>query len=228
MKLNNKGMTIVELLVTFSLLLVIVVGMFNLIMDVKFELDNKQVAKDFTEYSATMNNEIHYDLLKNKPFAIAYRNTNKDAWQCASNISGGCTGSTTFTFKNDSLTQSKTTTDLTNMCSGILPCAVYAYKSGSAIAFKTIGLNKGKASNSDDLLKNHGVKYNDLYESIPHQEYVEVKDAIFVHDVDEVAEKHPIFIGIRNNIFVIDFPYFLIEHDKNYGFKIAYPFKVVS
>ena len=35
MKINNKGMTLVELIVTFALLLVIVVGLYNLILEVK-------------------------------------------------------------------------------------------------------------------------------------------------------------------------------------------------
>ena len=53
--MNNKGMTLVELLVTFSLLLVIIVGMFNLIMEVKNDFDDKRIGKDFTEYSSNMN-----------------------------------------------------------------------------------------------------------------------------------------------------------------------------
>ena len=40
--MNNKGMTLVEVLVTFSLLMVIVIGMFNLILDVKGDLDEQQ------------------------------------------------------------------------------------------------------------------------------------------------------------------------------------------
>ena len=37
--MNNKGMTLVELLITFSLLMIIVVRMFNYILDVKMDLD---------------------------------------------------------------------------------------------------------------------------------------------------------------------------------------------
>ena len=63
MKINNKGMTLVELLVTFSLLLIIVVGLYNLILEVKFQIEDKQIVKDTIEYSSLINNEIHYNLL---------------------------------------------------------------------------------------------------------------------------------------------------------------------
>ena len=69
-KLNNKGMTLVELIVTFSLLLVLVVGLYDIILEVKFQVDDNQVEKELTEYSSSFNNEIHYDLITNKPLAI--------------------------------------------------------------------------------------------------------------------------------------------------------------
>ena len=62
--MNNKGMTLVELIVTFSLLMIIIVGMFNLIMDVKGNLDDKKMAKELTEYSSTVGNQIQYDLIR--------------------------------------------------------------------------------------------------------------------------------------------------------------------
>ena len=73
--MNNKGMTIVELIVTFSLLLVIVVGMFNLITDVKLELENKQIGKDFTEYSSTIGSKIQYDFLNSVVDSISFKNS---------------------------------------------------------------------------------------------------------------------------------------------------------
>ncbi|MDO4369125.1 MAG: prepilin-type N-terminal cleavage/methylation domain-containing protein [bacterium] len=61
---NNKGMTLVELIVTFSLLLVIVVGLYRLILDIRLNYEEKDVTKSFTEYSAMVSSEIQYKLLK--------------------------------------------------------------------------------------------------------------------------------------------------------------------
>ena len=215
--LNNKGMTLVELLVTFSLLLVLVIGMFNLIMEVKTQLDEKQVAKDFTEYSSMINNDIHYDFLKKKPFAIVYKNKSEDDWKYQYNSEGSCSlleGSKySFRLEDSSFKEEKSFTQLTELCSNIYPCAVYAYKSWTGIEFKTIALNKAGNNDSDnELLKKHGIKYNDVYESIPDQEYVEFKSEPSIKYVD-------------NKSLVIDFSFYMIEHDKNYGFKIAYPFE---
>ena len=216
--LNNKGMTLVELLVTFSLLLVLVIGMFNLIMEVKTQLDEKQVAKDFTEYSSMINNDIHYDFLKKKPVAIVYKNKSEDDWKYQYNSEGSCSlleGSKySFRLEDSSFKEEKSFTQLTELCSNIYPCAVYAYKSGTGIEFKTIALNKAGSNNDSDnkLLQKHGIKYNDVYESIPDQEYVEFKSDPSIEYVD-------------NKSLVIDFSFYMIEHDKNYGFKIAYPFE---
>lgn len=67
--MNNKGMTLVELIVTFSLLIVIVIGLYQLILDVKFNYEEKDVTKSYTEFSATISSEIQYKLLKTKPKA---------------------------------------------------------------------------------------------------------------------------------------------------------------
>ncbi len=229
--LNNKGMTLVELIVTFSLLLIIVVGMFNLIMDVKFNLDDKQIAKDFTEYSATISNDIHYDLLTNEPFAIIYKNKSTDAWTCKSNVTEGCvTSGGGVTFKNGAL--NKPISDLNTMCSDIYPCAVYAYIDSNAIKTQTIALNKGNPDATNELLKKHGIKYNGVYESLPDQDFVEIRDETFIitgeEDDPSKVTDYDINIRIENDLFIIDFPFFLIEHDKNYGFRIAYPFYPVS
>ena len=45
--LNNKGMTLIELLVCFTLLIIISLGIFNLILEVRKDLDDKQIIKDY-------------------------------------------------------------------------------------------------------------------------------------------------------------------------------------
>lgn len=230
--MNNKGMTLVELLVTFSLLLILVIGMFNLILEVKFQLDEKQIAKDLTEYSSVINNEIHYNLLRNKPFVIAYKNTTASSWKCITKSGDSCTPITEtegFKFKSPSDIQvGFSSNDLDKKyCQNIYPCAVYAYESGESISYKTIALNEaGSNSKDNDLLLKHGIYYNDVYESIPDQEFIEVRGEYIVNSdgtpIPNTRKK--LEIKIENGLFIIDFPIYIIENDKNYGFKIAYPF----
>lgn len=228
--MNNKGMTLVELLVTFSLLLVLVIGMFNLILEVKFQLDEKQIAKDLTEYSSVINNEIHYNLLRNKPVAIAYKNTTGSSWECITKSGVRCSENSVETgFIFDSALSS----NFDKSCKNIYPCAVYAYVSGNSISYKTIALNEATknitdTTNKDDkkLLSKHGIYYDGVYESIPDQEFIEVRGELIM-DSNGKLIKNPgekLEIKIENGLFIINFPIYIIENDKNYGFKIAYPF----
>ena len=217
---NNKGMTLVELIVTFSLLLVIVVGMFNLITDVKLELENKQIGKDFTEYSSTIGNKIQYDFLNSKIGSIAFKNSGNE-WSCV-NSTGPCVSvpSGGYMFGN----KSKTLYELNGMCKKIAPCVVYSYKNGNNYDFRVIGLNI-ELSGSGALAK-YGIYYNDVFEAIPDQDYVEIKNVINVSDSDEeedVVAKKP-EARYENDLFVIDFPFYLVDSNKNYGFKIVYSF----
>ena len=225
--MNNKGMTLVELLVTFSLLLVIIVGMFNLIMEVKNDFDDKRIGRDFTEYSSNMNSAIQYDLIKNKPFAILYKNEVNDVeWKSISTMFGS-----NFTFNDNNTTyvakysgMSSENIKPAEKCHEIYPCLIYAYVDGNEILTKTIGLNKG------DVLAKSGIYYNDVFESIPDQEFVDIQDSSsFSTDEDDDAndgiETTKVEIVYKKNeMLVINFPYRLVEHDENYGFKIVYPF----
>ncbi len=44
-ELNNKGITLVEVIVSFALLMIILVGLFNIIMEVKSDVTDKQMEK---------------------------------------------------------------------------------------------------------------------------------------------------------------------------------------
>ena len=230
--MNNKGMTLVELLVTFSLLLVIIVGMFNLIMEVKNDFDDKRIGRDFTEYSSNMNSSIQYDLIKNKPFAILYKNeVNEAAWKSISTMVGSdftsSDNNTTYVAKYSGM--SSENIKPAEKCHEIYPCLIYAYVDGNEILTKTIGLNKGDSSKSDVLAKS-GIYYNDVFESIPNQEFVDIQDSSSCStdeddDANDGIETTKVEIVYKENgMLVINFPYRLVEHDENYGFKIVYPF----
>lgn len=212
--MNNKGMTIVELIVTFSLLLVIVIGMFNLIMDVKVELDNKQIAKDFTEYSSTINNQIHHDLINNKPVIIMYKNSVSDSEQTCINL---------YEYNLCEIF------DIKNYCENIYPCVVYGYyenssnktRTGKAPTMQTIALN---ISPSNETYSKYGIYYDNVFEPIPDQDYVVIGNTTIIGDDEIKTETPSIKYDETSKLFIIDFPYYIVDNDKNYGFKIVYPF----
>lgn len=228
--MNNKGMTLVELLVTFTLLMVVVVGMFNLILDVKGDLDVKQATKEFVELSNFMNHDIHMDLLKRKPFAIAIRKVDTDPtsnlegrWRCeyASGVStdtgGECKinqSTKKFSVKASFKVEDKNVSvqaeqSLSNVCHGFYPCAVYAYYdegSSSKVKFQTIAISKWK-KNEDGF----GIKYGDKFEKMPSQKYVN-----FLKSGGNIL--------LEGGFFIVDYPLYVTGDDTNYGFKIVYPF----
>ena len=64
MKLNNKGITLVEVIVSFALLMIILVGLFNIIMEVKSDVTDKQMEKEFRDFDNLMIARIQGDLIK--------------------------------------------------------------------------------------------------------------------------------------------------------------------
>lgn len=240
MKINNKGMTLVELIVTFALLLILIVGLYNLILDIKLELDNKQIAKDLTEYSATINNKIHYNMLKKEPFAIAYKSNKSAEWKCeARNINsleGSCAFENGFIkFEFNSLTKVLSLTgDNDNInkdyCSNIFPCAVYAYIDGAEeIKLQTIALKIKDISKDSSNTNINGILYEGIIEPLPDPESTETKAILFSGmDGTEINEEDKPSITFKDNIFIINFPFYIQEDNHNYGFKIAYPFTEIN
>lgn len=232
--MNNKGMTLVELLITFSLLMIIIVGMFNLILDAKIDLDNKQIIKDITEYSNLLNNDIHYDLITKKPFAIAIKQNASTNWyleynesynvgsNCGNNasnpqpcgISGNILRINVSKGEDDDEVRIYGSKDLTNICKNYYPCAVYAYydvitsstnANGTIIpSYNVIAANKERTNDK------YGVKYNNVFEKLPSQKYIDFKKTNFTMQMDDY-------------FFVIDYSIYIINNNDNYGFKISYP-----
>lgn len=143
-KINNKGMTLVELLITFSLLMVLVVGMFNLIMDVKLDLDDKQIIKDYTEYSNYVGNTIHRNLVKDKPLLIVVAESDDYVSACAYSDGSACdpsSGNFSISFAYGNETREYTIPSIKNMCSRVYPCAIYAYQEKGVGKAAAIALN---------------------------------------------------------------------------------------
>ena len=206
--LNNKGMTLIELLVCFTLLIIISLGIFNLILEVKKDLDDKQIMKNYTEYSNNLNNKIHYDLIKNKPFVITYKNSVNDTWICKYSNNSLCDVSNgVISVSSGSL--KKTSPSMEKLCF-VYPCAVYGYvDKNNSISFKTIAINKGDKINNTSI---YGIKYDGVYESILNEEYINFNKDKTKIEIDD------------KGFFTINFSFSMKVNDKDYGFKIAYPF----
>lgn len=206
--LNNKGMTLIELLVCFTLLIIISLGIFNLILEVRKDLDDKQIIKDYTEHSNNLNNKIHYDLIKNKPFVIAYKESVNDTWICKYSNNTLCNvEGDFFSVSNGSL--NKMSPSLEKLCS-VYPCAIYGYiDKNNSISFKTIAINEGEEINNTNI---YGIKYDGVYESIPNEKYINFNKDKTKIEIDD------------KGFFVINFSFNIKGNDKDYGFKIAYPF----
>ncbi len=76
-KLNNKGVTIVELILTFALLMVLVLGMFDVITEIKSYSSRKQIEKDIIEFNNLMIYTIQEDLIKKDAEKITSSSSNQ-------------------------------------------------------------------------------------------------------------------------------------------------------
>ena len=199
--MNNKGMTLIEVLVAFSLLLVITLGLFELVTKVGSELNDKKQIKQISDYNDTINRKIHTDLIKKAPFTVAYKNKKEESFTCKSK--GSCN------INNNSFTTSynskSITLDLDKICSSTYPCLVYTYIEDNEIKHKNLVIN----INNEKL--EYGVGYNDIFEAPLNQDIRFGTERIYL-TVDE------------KGFLVIDYPVYLIGNNTNFGFKIAYPF----
>ena len=245
--MNNKGMTLVELLVTFSLLMIIVIGMFNLILDTRLDLDNKQIARDYMEYSNFINYDIHSNLINRKVLAVAYKNTSTASWRCSysesyisleagsqkcsitNNVFKPVLGKASTADGEDLRVQGSINLESSNICSGMYPCAVYAYFVGNndiqedsngkyvAAKFEVIAVNSPKKRTSSNK---YGIKYGStthaMLEEVPNQSYLDNRSSYSSVSVD------------TSNNFVISVPIYMTGDDKNYGFKIVYPLYAID
>lgn len=241
--MNNKGMTLVEILVTFSLLMVIVVGMFNLILDVKSDLDAKQVGKNFSEFSNLINHDIHMDLLKNKPFAVAVRKVDFDSddpskkgkWRCA--FAKGYVS-------NDPSGECKMREVQNNQNEKYFNIDVYTTVNNKTITLKNTAQTTAKldalchnyfpcavyAYYTDETSASPTVKFQVIAMSKKRANadgfgikygniFEKIPDQKYVNFLKSVPT-----ISFENGLFVIDYPLYATGDSYNYGFKIAYPY----
>lgn len=226
--MNNKGMTLVELIVTFSLLMIIIVGMFNLIMDVKGNLDDKKMAKELTEYSSTVGNQIQYDLIRRSVISIGYKDSDDGGWSVLERVNNTVELKTLindtylaqFSGSND---DDKSAQQLNGMCKYIFPCVVYSYFDESEEAkFETIAINIPETINPSEGSKDKfGIYYDNVFEALPYQENVDMS-------LPKSSENNEKYVSLSEDMFSMNIPIKIIDQEGNYGFKVVKLFSVVS
>ncbi len=210
-KLNNKGMSLIELLICFSSFFIILISLYNLIIDAEVNLTSKEKIKQITDYSSFRNNEIHFDMIKNKPFTFILKEKDNLEFKCLNKY---CTINDGVIIKYNNNYKKITNSNLdSTYCKNLYPCSIYFYLDKNEIKTVSIALgnNNYKLKNGilygkDDNLKYYKLPYND-----------EVK----VNTDNKIKEKN-ISLAFKNNIFVLNYPYYL-KDNINYGFKIVYP-----
>lgn len=222
--MNNKGMTLVELIVTFSLLMIIIVGMFNLIMDVKGNLDDKKMAKELTEYSSTVGNQIQYDLIRRSVISIGYKDYEDGSWTVLERPGNEVNLKTLIndvdSAQFDGSSKVKKVTELNKMCKDIFPCVVYSYLNEEKVKFETIAINSPKTINPSGASKDKfGIYYDGVFEALPYQENV---DMSLPKSSDEK------YVSLSEDMFFMNIPIKIIDQEGNYGFKVVKLFSVVQ
>ena len=214
-KLNNKGMSLVELIITFTAFMVIMIGVYNLIIDSKESLRDKELIKNVTDYSSFRNNEIHYDLITNKPFSVVIKKSINDGFKCMNKNCSIDKNSVDVSY-NNKIKKIGLGLLKKDYCKDIYPCAVYFYNNKNEIGTVTIALNASKDSKIGPGIL-YGKELDVKYKKIPNVSDVTI-------NTSSKNNNSNVYIDYKDNLFIINYPYYL-KDQINYGFKIVYPFE---
>ena len=217
-KFNNKGMSLVELIITFSVFMVIIVGVYNLILDSKENLKDKEIIKNITDFSSYKNNEIHYDLIINKPFTLVLKEKKDGNFSCANDYCKLTKNAVTIRH-NSKLKEVGLGLIDKDYCKAMYPCLVYFYDDKSEIGMTTIALNVDKESELGPGIL-YGKEKEVVFKKLPNSDEVTI-------NTNSKDHEKKVYLAYRNNMLILNFPYYL-DNKLNYGFKIVYPFEEVK
>lgn len=212
-KLNNKGMSLVELIITFSVFMMIIIGVYNLVLESKETLKNREIVKNITEFSNYKNDQIHYDLLINKPFAFILKKDNDNKFMCSSSNYCEVTKNSVKINHGNKIKEVGIGLINKDYCKNIYPCLVYFYSDKSEIGMVTAALNADVNSKLGPGIL-YGKEKEVSFKRLPNSDEVTISTTS-----EEKAKK--VYIDHKKDLLIINFPYYL--GDKNYGFKIVYP-----
>ena len=210
-KLNNKGRSLVELIMTFSVFTIIIIGVYNLVLESKETLKNKEIVKNITDFSNYKNDQIHYDLITNKPFAFVLKKESDDKFGCNSSNYCSVTKNSVKINYNNKIKEIGLGLLEKDYCKNIYPCLVYFYSDKSEIGMVTVAFNSNKDSKLGPGIL-YGKEKEVSFKKLPNS--------------NEVIMDKKIYMDYKNDLLVLNFPYYLGSN--NYGFKIVYPIEVTN
>ena len=197
--MNNKGMTLVELIVAFAIVMIIILGIFNLTVSIRKDLNIKAAIREAEEYANLVNTKVHYALIEDKPFLIAIKDSDTSTWICKYEDGTNCNVSNYIevNYKNK-----KSTSDLVKtICADTYPCTIYAYLDNDTIKYKYIFVK-----NTDKK----GISALDTFRALPSNELITFKEDMKME--------------IKDGMYIFDYPLHIKNGKEDFGFKIAYPF----
>lgn len=78
MKLDNKGFTVIELILSFTLVMFLTLGMFALVNNYRAREEKESVRKELLAYQNTLTQDIYNDTLERKVKSMNYCKDNND------------------------------------------------------------------------------------------------------------------------------------------------------
>lgn len=203
MKLNNKGLTVIELILCFTVLIVLVFGMFNVVLDIKDYSETKEIEQELLGFKNRIIYMIQDDLinkgLKNTSNTCPSSYEKKYSTKCLK-----------ITFNDNDIKYLiiEPSTKIINYGD-----ETYKIPNSTIIEFldetniglctnTTITNNKNSYKNKTDC-ENNGFTWIgnfDTYQNIT-----------FTN---------------KDNVLTIDVPYYEIDGTTNYGFKIIHPYNL--
>lgn len=210
MKLNNKGLTVVELILCFVLLIILVFGMFNVVLEIKDYSETKELEKDLVSFKNRIIYMIQDDLIQ-----YGLKETSSS---CPSGYEKSySTKCLRIALKNNDVKylvvepSSKTIKYGTNNNS----LEEYKIPHSEVIEFLDES-NIGLCVNSNNVSGKNSYTTKTTCEGAGFEwigKLDSYQNITFTNDT-------------TNKILTIDVPYFEIDGTKNYGFKIIHPYSL--
>lgn len=206
MKLNNKGLTVVELILCFVLLIILVFSMFNVVVEIKDYSETKELEKDLLAFKNRMIYLVQEDLITYgvKSTSLSCPKGYKE------DFSSKCLK---ITFNDNAVKYLIVEPKEKVIKYGSSSLEEYKIPHSDVIEFldeSNIGLCVAKEGSSGKI-------------SYKNQKDCENNGFAWIGKLD--SYQNITFINdTTNKVLTIDVPYFEIEGTKNYGFKIIHPY----
>lgn len=210
MKLNNKGLTVVELILCFVLLIILVFSMFNVVVEIKDYSETKELEKDLLAFKNRMIYLVQEDLITYgvKSTSLSCPKGYKE------DFSSKCLK---ITFNDNAVKYLIVEPKEKVIKYGSSSLEEYKIPHSDVIEFldeSNIGLCVAKKENSDKSVKISSKNKEDCEKN---------KDLVWIGKLNSYQN---ITFTDKDSVLTIDVPYFEIDGTVNYGFKIIHPYNL--